>query len=72
MQVKVFTSLGFKLIILSPHTQELKQGHAGGFLTLIFLQTVTEKHKINVPETMNEVLDMSDDEGKFRTMNIIQ
>ncbi|XP_060795564.1 ankyrin-3 isoform X8 [Neoarius graeffei] len=24
--------------------------------------TVTEKHKINVPETMNEVLDMSDDE----------
>ncbi|XP_029977235.1 ankyrin-3-like isoform X31 [Sphaeramia orbicularis] len=25
-------------------------------------QTVTEKHKINVPETMNEVLDMSDDE----------
>ncbi|XP_066518693.1 ankyrin-3 isoform X2 [Hoplias malabaricus] len=26
--------------------------------------TVTEKHKINVPETMNEVLDMSDDEGE--------
>uniref|UniRef100_A0A8B9L8H7 Ankyrin 3 n=1 Tax=Astyanax mexicanus TaxID=7994 RepID=A0A8B9L8H7_ASTMX len=26
--------------------------------------TVTEKHKMNVPETMNEVLDMSDDEGK--------
>uniref|UniRef100_A0A8C2A652 Ankyrin 3 n=1 Tax=Cyprinus carpio TaxID=7962 RepID=A0A8C2A652_CYPCA len=26
--------------------------------------TVTEKHKLNVPETMNEVLDMSDDEGK--------
>ncbi|XP_068160854.1 ankyrin-3-like [Antennarius striatus] len=25
-------------------------------------QTVTEKHKLNVPETMNEVLDMSDDE----------
>ncbi|XP_017940894.1 ankyrin-3 isoform X5 [Manacus vitellinus] len=24
--------------------------------------TVTEKHKLNVPETMNEVLDMSDDE----------
>ncbi|PIO16116.1 hypothetical protein AB205_0020900, partial [Aquarana catesbeiana] len=23
---------------------------------------VTEKHKMNVPETMNEVLDMSDDE----------
>uniref|UniRef100_A0A667X5E1 Ankyrin 3a n=1 Tax=Myripristis murdjan TaxID=586833 RepID=A0A667X5E1_9TELE len=26
--------------------------------------TVTEKHKINVPETMNEFLDMSDDEGE--------
>ncbi|XP_034426421.1 ankyrin-3-like isoform X8 [Hippoglossus hippoglossus] len=25
-------------------------------------QTVTEKHRMNVPETMNEVLDMSDDE----------
>lgn len=24
---------------------------------------MTEKHKMNVPETMNEVLDMSDDEG---------
>uniref|UniRef100_A0A8C2ECB2 Ankyrin 3a n=1 Tax=Cyprinus carpio TaxID=7962 RepID=A0A8C2ECB2_CYPCA len=28
----------------------------------IFDQPVTEKHKINVPETMNEFLDMSDDE----------
>lgn len=28
-----------------------------------FKQMVTEKHKMNVPETMNEVLDMSDDEG---------
>nr|XP_051679267.1 ankyrin-3 isoform X12 [Oryctolagus cuniculus] len=26
--------------------------------------TITEKHKMNVPETMNEVLDMSDDEGE--------
>ncbi|XP_075896522.1 ankyrin-3-like isoform X4 [Nelusetta ayraudi] len=26
-------------------------------------QMVTEKHKMNVPETMNEALDMSDDEG---------
>uniref|UniRef100_A0A8C5C646 Ankyrin 3 n=1 Tax=Gadus morhua TaxID=8049 RepID=A0A8C5C646_GADMO len=26
--------------------------------------TATEKHKSNVPETMNEFLDMSDDEGK--------
>ncbi|KTF79703.1 hypothetical protein cypCar_00014855 [Cyprinus carpio] len=25
---------------------------------------ITEKHKINVPETMNEFLDMSDDEGE--------
>lgn len=30
-----------------------------------FLQAATEKHKINVPETMNEFLDMSDDEGKW-------
>lgn len=30
----------------------------------IFNQPVTEKHKINVPETTNEFLDMSDDEGK--------
>uniref|UniRef100_A0A672QNT7 Ankyrin 3 n=1 Tax=Sinocyclocheilus grahami TaxID=75366 RepID=A0A672QNT7_SINGR len=29
---------------------------------------VTEKHKINVPETMNEFLDMSDDEGKAKSM----
>uniref|UniRef100_A0AAQ5ZBP3 Ankyrin 3 n=1 Tax=Amphiprion ocellaris TaxID=80972 RepID=A0AAQ5ZBP3_AMPOC len=28
----------------------------------LFRQTVMEKHKMNVPETMNEVLDMSDDE----------
>uniref|UniRef100_A0A3B4B9P0 Uncharacterized protein n=1 Tax=Periophthalmus magnuspinnatus TaxID=409849 RepID=A0A3B4B9P0_9GOBI len=27
------------------------------------LQTVTEKHKLNVPETMTEVLDVSDEEG---------
>lgn len=33
-------------------------------MIFVFLwQTVTEKHKMNVPETMNEVLDMSDDEG---------
>ncbi|XP_041426173.1 ankyrin-3 isoform X36 [Xenopus laevis] len=30
--------------------------------TLTTVQLVTEKHKMNVPETMNEVLDMSDDE----------
>lgn len=28
------------------------------------LQTVTEKHKLNVPETMTEILDVSDEEGK--------
>uniref|UniRef100_A0A8B9N557 Ankyrin 2 n=1 Tax=Accipiter nisus TaxID=211598 RepID=A0A8B9N557_9AVES len=27
--------------------------------------TVTEKHKLNVPETMTEVLDVSDEEGDF-------
>uniref|UniRef100_A0A674EVF7 Ankyrin 3 n=1 Tax=Salmo trutta TaxID=8032 RepID=A0A674EVF7_SALTR len=27
--------------------------------------TTTEKHKMNVPETMNEFLDMSEDEGTF-------
>uniref|UniRef100_A0A8C2FKT4 Ankyrin 2 n=1 Tax=Cyprinus carpio TaxID=7962 RepID=A0A8C2FKT4_CYPCA len=27
--------------------------------------TVTEKHKLNVPETMTEVLDVSDEEGEF-------
>lgn len=27
-------------------------------------QSASEKHKINVPETMNEYLDMSDDEGR--------
>ncbi|XP_078498798.1 ankyrin-3 isoform X23 [Lissotriton helveticus] len=30
--------------------------------------TVTEKHKMNVPETMNEVLDMSDDEVRRANM----
>ncbi|XP_069467313.1 ankyrin-3 isoform X2 [Ambystoma mexicanum] len=30
--------------------------------------TVTEKHKMNVPETMNEVLDMSDDEVRKANM----
>ncbi|EPQ07070.1 Ankyrin-3 [Myotis brandtii] len=30
--------------------------------------TVTEKHKMNVPETMNEVLDMSDDEANAPEM----
>ncbi|KAJ3608361.1 hypothetical protein NHX12_025409, partial [Muraenolepis orangiensis] len=28
-----------------------------------YISTVTEKHRMNVPETMNEVLDMSDDDG---------
>ncbi|XP_077959274.1 ankyrin-1-like isoform X50 [Gasterosteus aculeatus] len=29
----------------------------------LITKTVIEKHRMNVPETMNEVLDMSDDEG---------
>ena len=28
-------------------------------------QTVTEKHKLNVPETMTEILDVSDEEGEL-------
>lgn len=31
---------------------------------IFVLQTVTEKHKLNVPETMTEVLDVSDEEGE--------
>lgn len=27
---------------------------------------MTEKHKLNVPETMTEILDVSDEEGKLR------
>lgn len=30
-----------------------------------------EKHKMNVPETMNEVLDMSDDDGKVLPYSLI-
>lgn len=33
-------------------------------LYLCRLKTVTEKHKLNVPETMTEVLDVSDEEGE--------
>ncbi|KAK1797468.1 hypothetical protein P4O66_008327 [Electrophorus voltai] len=32
--------------------------------------TVTEKHKLNVPETMTEVLDVSDEEGEFHSQPI--
>lgn len=34
-------------------------------------QSVSEKHKINVPETMNEYLDMSDDEGTWHIVSVI-
>uniref|UniRef100_A0A670IRL4 Ankyrin 2 n=1 Tax=Podarcis muralis TaxID=64176 RepID=A0A670IRL4_PODMU len=34
--------------------------------------TVTEKHKLNVPETMTEVLDVSDEEGKLTTNHMRQ
>lgn len=30
-------------------------------------QTITEKHKLNVPETMTEMLDVSDEEGELNT-----
>lgn len=36
------------------------------FLLIFLLQSASEKHKINVPETMNEFLDMSDDEGESK------
>lgn len=39
--------------------------------SVLLLQTVTEKHKMNVPETMNEALDMSDDEGNHVTCDVI-
>lgn len=34
------------------------------FNQLLWRQTITEKHKLNVPETMTEILDVSDDEGE--------
>lgn len=34
------------------------------------MQSASEKHKINVPETMNEFLDMSDDEGTVKILFI--
>lgn len=35
-------------------------------------QTVTEKHKLNVPETMTEILDVSDEEGELKLLQIKQ
>uniref|UniRef100_A0A3B4BMW1 Uncharacterized protein n=1 Tax=Periophthalmus magnuspinnatus TaxID=409849 RepID=A0A3B4BMW1_9GOBI len=37
----------------------------------MIFQTVTEKHKLNVPETMTEDLDVSDEEGESQRKNII-
>lgn len=37
---------------------------SGFFSQLTWRQVVTEKHKLNVPETMTEILDVSDDEGE--------
>lgn len=34
-------------------------------LSFFFIQSASEKHKINVPETINEFLDMSDDDGMW-------
>lgn len=36
-------------------------------LSVCLFQTITEKHKLNVPETMTEVLDVSDEEGESFT-----
>lgn len=41
------------------------------FLLIFLLQSASEKHKINVPETMNEFLDMSDDEGESKKKNLM-
>uniref|UniRef100_A0A8C2X0D6 Ankyrin 2 n=1 Tax=Cyclopterus lumpus TaxID=8103 RepID=A0A8C2X0D6_CYCLU len=38
--------------------------YVNGIPFLPCCQTVTEKHKLNVPETMTEVLDVSDEEGE--------
>lgn len=38
-------------------------------MTVAVCQTVTEKHKLNVPETMTEILDVSDEEGERKTTN---
>lgn len=40
-------------------------------VTFLHQQVVSEKHKINVPETMNEFLDMSDDEGMLKCFNML-
>uniref|UniRef100_A0A8B9N453 ANK3 protein n=1 Tax=Accipiter nisus TaxID=211598 RepID=A0A8B9N453_9AVES len=45
-----------------PATRKKINSIPGETRTQLFSFTVTEKHKMNVPETMNEVLDMSDDE----------
>lgn len=41
------------------------------FLLIFLLQSASEKHKINVPETMNEFLDMSDDEGESKKKTLM-
>lgn len=38
-------------------------------MTVTVCQTVTEKHKLNVPETMTEILDVSDEEGERTNAN---
>lgn len=50
----------------SAHTcfsEEMFREKCSADLLFKHLQSTSEKHKINVPETMNEFLDMSDDEG---------
>lgn len=36
-------------------------------VTVNVCQMVTEKHKLNVPETMTEILDVSDEEGERKS-----
>lgn len=38
---------------------------------ILSFQTITEKHKLNVPETMTEVLDVSDEEGKSSPWSVV-
>uniref|UniRef100_A0AAY5ERX9 Ankyrin 3 n=1 Tax=Electrophorus electricus TaxID=8005 RepID=A0AAY5ERX9_ELEEL len=63
-----------ELTVVSNGNTALSIARRLGYISVVdTLRVVTEetltsmKHKMNVPETMNEVLDMSDDEGKLHT-----
>lgn len=36
----------------------------GSFTPFYALQTITEKHRMSFPETVDEILDVSEDEGR--------